>query len=181
MLRPFVAFIAPVLLGSATLAGLAPEALARSDSVPPRGPNGPPSAGPVKGATTAPDFRGIRGHVLVESIPAGYRRYARRTNLAYKGGEQIVLYGEPIGFGWSAVVNGQQLHMVVNIEIVDQTGAVVFKPEDVTLRQTEATMPAEPFVHVAFVLPTLKPGEYAVHYKFHDRANKKMVRFHRSI
>jgi len=155
--------------------------LARTDGKVPGGPNSGAPAPPPKPAATAPDFRGIRGHVLVDAVPTGYRKYVRRSRLVYRPGEEVILYGEPIGFGWTAVAGGQQLHMKINVEIVGQSGEVAFRPAEMEIRRIEPAMPVEPYFHVSFTLPDLKPGEYGVHFNVVDAVTRKRVRFHRPI
>ena len=143
---------------------------------------GPGSNGPGPAAAPSSAFRGIRNFVIVDGEPTGFGRFQRRQDVSFRPGDRVYVYGEPVGFGWSARGSGHHFQVLAEIEIRDRNGRVVWTaPNKVNLENSAARQTNEFYFHVFLELPRLDTGAYVVHYKFDDPHARTFVKFERNI
>jgi hypothetical protein len=121
----------------------------------------------------------IRKAVFVSQHPNGYGEYAERPNNAFKQGEKLVAYAEPVGYGWKDAGDGKyQFGFTVDFVIKSPDGKVLGGQENFAdLTQTSYARNREFMVILNLSLSDAPPGDYVVEYKLHDIASNKTATF----
>lgn len=117
----------------------------------------------------------FREALFAESV-AGFGNYQPRANQAFKAGETLLLYLEPIGYGFLPAPDGFRVSLAVDVEIRTPGGLVLGKAEDFAKLEWKArSRTREIHATVSFPLPSLKPGEYLLYLRFRDQGSPKMA------
>jgi hypothetical protein len=62
------------------------------------------------------------GHRVIKTEPKAFGIYSPRSSSRFKAGEPIIVYAEPIGFGWNSVED-DQFEFGFNVDLAVKTGA----------------------------------------------------------
>jgi hypothetical protein len=121
----------------------------------------------------------VRKAIFVSEHPVGYGEYTERPNNAFKQGEKLIAYAEPIGYGWKDAGDGQnQFGFKVDFVIKSPDGKVLGGQENFAdLTQTSHARNREFMIVLTLSLSDAPPGEYVVEYKLHDIASNKTATF----
>lgn len=121
----------------------------------------------------------VRKAVFVSEHPSGYGEYVERKNNIFKQGEKLVVYAEPIGYGWKDAGGGQyQLGFKVDFVVKGADGKVLGGQENFAdMTQTSHMRNREFMVVLTLSLSDAPPGDYVVEYKLHDIASDKTATF----
>lgn len=108
--------------------------------------------------------------LFVTGKPEGFGMYTPRSPAPFKSGEQLVVYAEPLAFGWKSV-EGDQFEFGFTVDFVLKTAAgkiiggqdkfanVVFKSR---------AHNREVFLKLDLDLTGASPGDYVLDFRVHD-------------
>lgn len=122
----------------------------------------------------------VRKAVFVSKQPDGYGEYAERPNNAFKQGEKLIAYIEPVGYGWKEAGEGRRYHFGFKVDFTVKTsdGKVLGGQENFAdLEQASHTRNREFMVVLTLSLDGASPGDYIIEYTLHDIANNKAATF----
>ncbi len=121
----------------------------------------------------------IRRALFINGEPRGFGLYQERESKTFKPGEKVVVYAEPVGFGWKDAGRGMfELGFVVDFHIKSRVGEVVAEKENFMRIATESHIRNLEFMVVLTLnLTSAPPGDYVVEYKLHDIASDKTASF----
>ena len=121
----------------------------------------------------------IRRALFIKGEPRGFGLYEERGSKEFKKGEKIVVYAEPVGFGWKDAGKGMfELGFVVDFHIKSRAGEVLAEKENFMRIATEShTRNLEFMVVLTLNMSSAPAGDYVVEYKLHDIASDKTAVF----
>jgi hypothetical protein len=121
----------------------------------------------------------IRRALFIEGEPHGFGLYQERSTKEFKPGEKIVVYAEPVGYGWKDAGQGMfELGFVVDFLIKSKDGEVLAGKENFMRIVTEShTRNMEFMVVLTLNMSSAPAGDYVVEYKLHDIASDKSATF----
>ncbi len=121
----------------------------------------------------------IRRALFINGEPRGFGPYQERESKTFKPGEKVVVYAEPVGFGWKDAGRGMfELGFVVDFHIKSRDGEVLAEKENFMRIATEShTRNLEFMVVLTLNLTSAPPGDYVVEYKLRDIASDKTASF----
>lgn len=115
----------------------------------------------------------FRQALFAESV-AGFGNYQPRADASFKTGDTLLLYLEPIGYGFLAEADGFKVLLAVDVEIRTPGGLVLGKAADFAkLEWSARSRTREIHATVSFPLPSLKPGDYQLVLKLRDQGSPK--------
>jgi hypothetical protein len=125
----------------------------------------------------------IRKAIFVKSEPRGYGLYEEHPSNEFRPGEKVVVYAEPVGYGWKDLGNGLfQLGFVVDFEIKSKDGEVLAGKDNFMRIATDThTRNLEFMVVLTLNMSSAPPGDYLIEYKLHDIATDKTASFQMSF
>jgi hypothetical protein len=125
----------------------------------------------------------IRRALFIKGEPRGFGLYQERDSKEFKNGEKIVVYAEPVGFGWKDAGKGMfELGFVVDFLIKSPGGEVLTGKENFMRIATEShTRNLEFMVVLTLNMSSAPAGDYVVEYKLHDIASDKTASFSMSF
>jgi hypothetical protein len=121
----------------------------------------------------------IRRALFIDGEPRGFGLYRERGSTDFKPGEKIVVYAEPVGYGWKDAGKGMfELGFVVDFVIKSRDGEILAGKENFMRIATEShTLNLEFMVVLTLNMTSAPPGDYVVGYKLHDIASDKTASF----
>ena len=121
----------------------------------------------------------IRKAIFVSEHPDGYGEYTERPSNAFKQGEKLIAYAEPVAYGWKDAGDGKyQFGFKVDFVVKSPDGKVLGGQENFAdLTQTSHARNREFMVILTLNLSDAPPGDYIVEYKLHDIATNKTATF----
>lgn len=113
----------------------------------------------------------------------GFGIYSERTNHIYKPGEKIVLYMEPVGYGYgSDGLGNSSIALSVDITVVSAAGQTLGTMEKVGRVQVASrSHNRELFFKLDLSLDGLPPGKYRCDFLMHDENSTKTAPFSTDI
>ncbi|PWJ91490.1 hypothetical protein C8D77_103187 [Mesorhizobium loti] len=110
---------------------------------------------------------------------SGFGIYSERANHTYKPGEKIVLYMEPIGYGYgSDGLGNSMIALSVDITVVSAAGETLGTSEKVGRVQVASrSHNRELFFKLDLSLDGLPPGKYRCDFLMHDENSNKTAPF----
>ncbi|ESY78409.1 hypothetical protein X740_20825 [Mesorhizobium sp. LNHC221B00] len=114
---------------------------------------------------------------------AGFGIYTERANHIYKPGEKIVLYMEPVGYGYgSDGLGNKQISLSVDLTVVSASGEELGKMEKISRVQVASrSRNRELFFKLDLSLDGLPPGKYRCDFLMHDENSSKTGPFSTDI
>ena len=121
----------------------------------------------------------IRRAIFVKGEPRGFGLYEEHASGEFRPGEKIVVYAEPVGYGWKDLGNGMfQLGFVVDFLIKSKDGEVLAGKDNFMRIATDShTRNLEFMVVLTLNMSSAPAGDYVVEYKLHDVASDKTTSF----
>lgn len=114
--------------------------------------------------------------VFVTADPTGYAMYEPKPDIAFKPGEALVSYIEPVGLSWkpAAIAGKLQSHFTVDLDILSSTGEVLASQKafgDFTF--TGFFRNQEIYATLTTDVTGAAPGDYVLRFRFNDINNGK--------
>ena len=113
--------------------------------------------------------------LFVTEEPKGFGIYTPRSSSRFKAGEPIIVYAEPIGFGWNSIEDNQ-FEFGFNVDLAVKTAAgesVGGQDNFGKLAMKSRHRNREFMIHLTLHLNDAPPGDYLVDYKLHDLGTDK--------
>ena len=120
-----------------------------------------------------------RHALFVSAKPESYGVYEERKSNIFKAGETLVTYVEPIGYTWSANVDGTYNYGIVVDFLVKRSDGKVLGGQEKLLKfaKRSRVRNQELMLVLTLSLGAVEPGEYLVEYTLHDDQSKKESKF----
>ena len=136
--------------------------------------------GMVWDATTDILFRNV---VLVTEPAAGVGIYNPRANETYKLGEPIIIYAEPVGFGYGAPSDGLiSIGFAVDLKVINAAGEVLGEIPNLTEVSLESRFKNREFLtNLTYNLDGITPGRYVLQTTLRDKNSGKSGTFDNTI
>lgn len=128
------------------------------------------------------------GILFLETLPvtepaAGFGLYNPRPDAVYKSGEAIIIYAEPVGFGYGT--GGEGLFTVgfaVDLQVLDEAGQELGNVQNVTELNLTARYKLSEFqANLTYNLDGIPPGKYRLITTLRDKYSPKTGSFETAI
>ncbi|WP_054007273.1 hypothetical protein [Cypionkella psychrotolerans] len=126
---------------------------------------------------------GIHQTVLVTQPAAGYGIYNPRPDEKFKGGEPILIYAEPFGFGYGSGGDGlYTIGFIVDLKVMTEAGEVLGElPSVANLDLTSRYQNREFQANLTYTLSGIAPGRYVLETTLRDKNSEKVGTFQNTI
>ena len=116
--------------------------------------------------------------VAVVSSSSGEGVYEERTDLTFRPDETMMIYVEPVGFGYRSPGASSTIGFSADLTIENATGQVLGEAKDLfSLSTLTAPNKREFGITLSFAVPYLRPGEYKAIVTVHDQNSPKSGSF----
>lgn len=117
----------------------------------------------------------IRRAVFVTQRPSGFGIYDERSSKVFKPGEPLVVYAEPVGYGWKSVDQGlYEFGFMVDFDIKAAAGNVLASKQDFArLAERSHAMNQEFMLTLTLNVNGAPSGDYVLEYTLRDIAGPK--------
>jgi hypothetical protein len=117
----------------------------------------------------------VRNAVFVTEEPKAFGIYDPRPSARFQSGEKLILYLEPVGYGWKDVGNGQfEFGFRVDLLLKTAAGETVGSQDNFgTFALKSRHRNREFMAHLTLTLTDAPPGDYILSYKLHDLETDK--------
>ena len=121
----------------------------------------------------------IRRAIFVKGEPRGFGLYEEHSSNEFRPGEKVIVYAEPVGYGWKDLGNGMfQLGFVVDFVIKSKDGEILAGKDNFMRIATDShTRNLEFMVVLTLNMSSAPAGDYVIEYKLHDIASDKTASF----
>lgn len=125
----------------------------------------------------------IKQAVLVSEAAAGVGVYNPRETNTYKAGEPILIYAEPIGFGYGNPGEGlYSMGFGVDLKVMSETGEVLGEIPDLTQVELSSRNKNREFqANITYTLNGIEPGRYVLQTTLKDKNSAKTGTFENAI
>lgn len=104
----------------------------------------------------------------------GYGRYVPRADSRFSAGDRLVVYLEPVGYGWTAIGEEFRIRFDLDLEVASaQRGTLLAEEDFAVIERLSRNRGREFQATVAFVIPQLPAGDYELRLTLHDAATGK--------
>jgi hypothetical protein len=119
------------------------------------------------------------GTVAVVESSEGYGVYAERDGAVFEPDERMMVYVEPLGFGYGGSGAESTIDFTADLAIKNASGQVLGENQDVFSLSSGPRMPnkREFSMTLSFGVPFLRPGDYAAVFTVHDPNSGKSGTF----
>ena len=116
--------------------------------------------------------------VVVVNSSGGHGVYEERTDKTFKPDEKMMIYVEPVAFGYGGSGAASSIGFKADLAIENATGQVLGEAKDVFSLSTPSTPNKREFsMTLSFSVPFLRPGEYKAVFNVHDQNSAKTGTF----
>lgn len=117
----------------------------------------------------------LRTALFVTEAPQGFGLYNPRPEAVFKPGESIVVYAEPVGYGWTDNGNGTfGFGFTVDLAIKNKEGGVLASQENYQRAEfSSRSRNRELMLTFTLTLDGAPAGDYVVEYLIHDITGDK--------
>ena len=116
----------------------------------------------------------FRRALWVAGPPNGFGAYNRRETDAYAAGDQMIVYAEPVGFGWAKSGDIWQTNLAVDLAIKTKDGEVLINQPDFQKLAVASRLRNREFIAtLTLTLNGIHPGEYIADTTFRDQVTGK--------
>ncbi|SFZ84276.1 hypothetical protein SAMN02983003_1920 [Devosia enhydra] len=116
----------------------------------------------------------FREALFVASEDAEFGDYEARPDAVFAPGEPIIVYAEPVGFGWLAEGDGYRFGFDIDLEILSPEGTVLLEQPDFLQVVQQSRVRVRDFLIVMTLdLSGAEPGNYQLRYRARDIASDK--------
>ncbi len=117
----------------------------------------------------------VRRAIFVTEEPKSFGFYTPRSSSQFKSGEPIIVYAEPVGFGWKTVED-DQFEFGFNVDLIVKTaaGKVMVEQDSFGKMALKSRHRNREFmIHLTLHLTDAPPGDYLLDYRLHDLGTEK--------
>ena len=120
----------------------------------------------------------FRKALFVDSA-SGFGIYAERANAVFKPGEPIIIYSEPVGFGYGKnAVGGLEINLVADFVLTSDSGEELFKKDEFFASEQPVRYHNREFLMtITLNLTGLPAGKYVGKFKVRDKHSDKTGEF----
>jgi hypothetical protein len=105
----------------------------------------------------------VQKAVLVSSDPAGFGIYEQRKDNQYKSGEAVVIYTEPVGFGYGQEGDLFTINMALDYELKSSGGESLAKQDGFSSWQISSHVKNREFMgKLTYNFNGIAPGNYII-------------------
>ena len=110
---------------------------------------------------------------------SGFGIYSERASHIYKPGEKVVLYMEPVGYGYgSDGLGNSQIALSVDLTVLSESGEALGTFEKIgSVQVASRSHNRELFFKLDLSLDGLPPGKYRCNFLMHDQNSNKTAPF----
>jgi hypothetical protein len=120
----------------------------------------------------------VRRALFVAGQPGGFAVYDERKDAVFKRDETMVIYAEPVGYGYSFDQGQYSIDLVLDYEVKDKTGKVVAAQVNFGTSSFKSRVQSREFASIiTYSFTTLNPGDYEVTTTMTDKATEKTANF----
>jgi hypothetical protein len=120
----------------------------------------------------------IRRALFVAAEPGGYGIYDERKDAVFKLKEMLIIYAEPVGFGYSYADGLYSIDLALDFEVKDKQGKTVANQANFgALTLKSRVQNREFYAKVTYDFSGLQPGDYDVITTMRDKATEKTTNF----
>ena len=124
----------------------------------------------------------VRMAVLARDSGRGYGMYRSREDNRYAPGEPVLIYVEPVGYGYRQDGETWRFGFRTDLLVLDKAGAVIGGQEGMTQVELESRNPVKEFnLDLTYTLTGLAPGVYVLRTTLHDRYSDERVSFENEV
>jgi len=121
---------------------------------------------------------GFSEATFVTGEPAGFGIYDARPNAVFHPDEQLLVYAEPFGFGYGKAEDLFKIDFSADFELRTAKGQILHAQEGfASLDKVSRRRNKEFQVFIVYNFKGLKPGDYVLATKLHDRNSTKTGEF----
>ena len=116
----------------------------------------------------------FRRTLWVAAPPNGFGAYNPRETNIYAAGDQMIIYAEPVGFGWEKTGDLWQMNMAVDLAIKSKDGEVLLTKEDFQKLSIASRVRNREFMTtLTLTLNGIPAGEYIADTTLRDQVTGK--------
>lgn len=116
----------------------------------------------------------FRRALWVAGPPNGFGAYNPRETNVYAAGDQMIVYAEPVGFGWNKTGDIWQMNMAVDLAIKSKAGEVLLTKADFQKLSIASRLRNREFMTtITLTLNGIPAGEYIADTTFRDQVTGK--------
>jgi hypothetical protein len=120
----------------------------------------------------------FRKALFVAAQPGGFGVYQLRDGAAFKAGEQILIYAEPIGYGYAREGDLFVVDLVADVEVKNADGGVLGGQKGFTRFGLKSRVKNREFyAFITYTFSGLQPGSYVAATTLTDAASGKSGAF----
>lgn len=120
----------------------------------------------------------MRRATWVAEPPTGFGRYNPRENNVFASGVKMIIYGEPVGFGWRKSGDTWQTDIAIDVVVRGKDGTVLQRAPDFTnLRVGSRVRNREIMAQLTYSFTDIPAGEYIVDSIMRDKVSGKTGTF----
>ncbi len=116
----------------------------------------------------------FRRSLWVAAPPNGFGAYNPRETNIYAAGDQMIVYAEPVGFGWEKTGDLWQMNMAVDLAIKSKDGEVLLTKQDFQKLSIASRVRNREFMAtLTLTLNGIPAGEYIADTTLRDQVSGK--------
>ena len=124
----------------------------------------------------------VRTAVLARDSGRGYGLHRPREDNRYAPGESILIYVEPVGYGYRRDGETWRFGFDTDLLVLDEAGKVLGGQEDMMRVELESRNPVTEFnLDLTYTLTGLAPGVYVLRTTLRDRYSDERVSFENEV
>jgi hypothetical protein len=126
---------------------------------------------------------GISQAILVTEPASGVGIYNPKADEKYKVGEPILIYAEPVGYGYGSAGDGlYSIGFAVDLKVMTETGEVLGEmPDLANLELTSRHQNREFQANLTYTLNGIPPGRYVLETTLRDKNSAKVGSFQNTV
>jgi Putative bacterial sensory transduction regulator len=120
----------------------------------------------------------MRRAMWVAAPPTGFGMYNPRENNVFASGVKMMIYGEPVGFGWRKNGDIWQTDVAIDVVVKGKDGTPLQRAQDFTnLRVSSRMRNREMMAQLTYSFTDIPAGEYVVESIMRDKVSGKSGTF----
>lgn len=120
----------------------------------------------------------VRRALWVADEPQGFGAYTPRLNNHYAAGAKMIVYSEPIGFGWRKAGDFWKTDIAVDMAVKTPDGKELFRKDGFSkFEVTSRARNREFYARLTYTLSGIPAGEYVIDTTMHDAVSGKSGTF----
>jgi len=116
----------------------------------------------------------FRRVIWVAEPPLGFGAYSPREGNEFASGDEMIIYAEPVGFGWQRSGDIWRTGIATDLIVKDAGGEVLFEQEDFQKLEIASRVRNREFMATfTYTFSGIPPGEYSVETTLRDTVTGK--------